>query len=83
MQSVVDYDDPADVFKRDGHLWLRVDYDEEFIEAIKDALPPHYRGWDPATARWVIPEQFERTVRHLVRQVYSYVLPRAIPQRET
>jgi len=47
---------------------LRCDYDEEFIEALKEAIPWKYRRWDPKRNAWVIGEQYDVLVRQLVAE---------------
>jgi len=49
-----------------GMLVLRCDYDPEFIEALKEAVPPRDRKWVDADQAWVIHERHERVVRRLL-----------------
>lgn len=49
-------------------LVLRCDYDPDFVEALKEAVPASHRQWDPAEKAWVIHERHEKLVRRLLAE---------------
>lgn len=56
---------------------LQCDYNEEFIEALKQAIPWKDRRWDPKRTAWVIADQYDVVVRRLVAEYLGeYVVVR-------
>lgn len=58
-------------------LMLQCDYDVDFIEALKEAIPWEARRWDPKRNAWVIANQYGALVRRLIAEYLGeYVIIR-------
>lgn len=58
-------------------LMLQCDYDEEFIAALKEAIPWIERRWDPKRNAWIIAYQHGLVVCRLLREhLNEYVIIR-------
>ena len=68
------YLDGASLTKEGHNLVLECDYDEEFVDALKHAIPIGSRRWLPGRKAWVIDAHYARTVRALVRDYLGEVL---------
>lgn len=48
-------------------------YNERFVEALKDTIPPQDRTWNPLLKQWEIMDCYEDEVLGLIRAFFPYV----------
>lgn len=51
---------------------LETEYDEDAVEALKAAIPPFAREWDPAHERWWVHEGYEAALLALAPGLAAY-----------
>lgn len=51
---------------------LTTPYNEDWIEAMKDAVPPHARHWDRDQREWWIADEFMDTVAELCDEHFGH-----------
>lgn len=52
--------------------WLRVEYDEDGVEALKQAVPNARRTWDEEAGAWWVQEAYEPELLRLVPALAAY-----------
>src|SRR5947207_15919263 len=59
--------------REDGAVRLVTPYDKSFVEALKLAIPNHYREYDPGSRSWLIEPPYDRTAVLIAARHYDSI----------